>query len=511
MKTAIILIVFTQFLFAQGTRESDSLALVNIMEQNPDHTLNWDTSTPLEEWNGVWIHENRVTHLMIQEKNISILPESIGDMEKIEILNISHNSITDLPQSLGNLWRTPLVEWGSFNLSNNTISTLPSSLEETRYLLAIDFSHNQFSEFPSVITQLDSLQRVTMNNNTVSEIPGSCNNMTQLTHLHAHHNNISTFPDDISGLSKLQYLDISYNALTSILSDNQMYDNISTLNAAYNELSSFNVQNGQLPQLKNLHLSGNSALDLPAALTGLENCAHLQALYLDSMNIDILPQELFLLDDLTLLSLAGNAVSQIPPEISRMSTLKDLNLAHNSLSDLPGEFGNLNTIRSLNLARNSFSVLPEEFQNLTDIISLNLFYNDLETLPDFISPLSCTSLDVDSNFLKIENMSTEVIIWLHDRTPEWRDHQRTKTAIADRQNNHATDPVLRRSAEGMRVSGNIPHNTVLNMYSPAGRTVFSAPLGEQRSIGLPALSPGVYSAQLQAEGRSITATLIRIE
>jgi hypothetical protein len=74
-----------------------------------------------------------------------------------------------------------------------------------------------------------------------------------------------------------------------------------------------------------------------------------------------------------------------------------------------------------------------------------------------------------------------------------------------------TGPLLRPSAKGIGIAGNIPHNTVLNLYSPSGRMVFSAPVGEAGSIPLPALSPGVYSAQLQAKGRGIAATLIRIE
>jgi hypothetical protein len=252
-------------------------------------------------------------------------------------------------------------------------------------------------------------------------------------------------------------------------------------------------------------------IDLPRTLTNLSNCPGLANLYLDSINIKTLPQELFSLRDLTRLSLAGNSLSQIPPEISLMAMLNNLNLSHNQLSDLPAEFEYMNSIRILNLAHNHFSVLPEPLKTLTGISNLNLYYNELEMLPGFITDISPSTFNVDSNYLKIENLTPDVIIWLYEQAPEWRENQRTKTGIIDHTVSHLNSPTLRPSAKGIGIAGNIPHNTVLNLYTPAGRLVFSAPVGEAGSIPLPALSPGMYSAQLQAKGRGIAATMIRIE
>jgi hypothetical protein len=291
----------------------------------------------------------------------------------------------------------------------------------------------------------------------------------------------------------------------------QEFERLHTLDISFNALTSFDPEEGTFDNMKYLHLSGNMDIDLPRTLTNLSNCPGLTDLYLDSINIETLPQELFSLRDLTRLSLAGNSLSQIPPEISLMAMLNNLNISHNQLSDLPAEFEYMINVKSLDLAHNNFSVLPEQLKFLSGISTLNLYYNELENLPDFITDFSPRSFNIDSNYLKIENLTPDVIIWLYEQAPEWRGNQRTKTAGIDHAIQHHTGPLLRRSAKGIGIAGNIPHNTVLNLYTPAGRLVFSKPVGEAGSIPLPALSPGMYSAQLQAKGKGIAAALIRIE
>ncbi|KAI0929587.1 hypothetical protein AcV7_005080 [Taiwanofungus camphoratus] len=60
-------------------------------------------------------------------------------------------------------------------------------------------------------------------------------------------------------------------------------------------------------------------------------------IYLANNKICMLPQELFQLSGLTVLSLRSNALRTLPPQIAKLSNLRELNIAYNKLRWLPAE------------------------------------------------------------------------------------------------------------------------------------------------------------------------------
>ena len=97
-----------------------------------------------------------------------------------------------------------------------------------------------------------------------------------------------------------------------------------------------------------------------------------------------MPDSIFELTNLEILSLTNNKLIEISPKIGRLTQLKELSLMGNNLSTLPKEISNLVVLERLLLLGNKF--MPEELERIhrllpcTDLFiyldsELNDYYN----------------------------------------------------------------------------------------------------------------------------------------
>ncbi|KIK78648.1 hypothetical protein PAXRUDRAFT_163425 [Paxillus rubicundulus Ve08.2h10] len=84
---------------------------------------------------------------------------------------------------------------------------------------------------------------------------------------------------------------------------------------------------------------------------------HVLQLYLASNKISYLPPELFIVQNLTVLSLRGNKITFIPPDICRLTNLRELNISFNQLTYLPSEMRDMK-IDKLSVNPNPFILEP---------------------------------------------------------------------------------------------------------------------------------------------------------
>ncbi|KAJ1973539.1 hypothetical protein H4R34_005040 [Dimargaris verticillata] len=76
------------------------------------------------------------------------------------------------------------------------------------------------------------------------------------------------------------------------------------------------------------------------------------SLYLDHNRIPRLPQQLFQLDNLTVLILSNNCLSAIPPQVGQLTHLRELSVGNNMLRFLPMELTRLPSLTILNVHPN---------------------------------------------------------------------------------------------------------------------------------------------------------------
>ena len=154
---------------------------------------------------------DRFDRLDIRKQNITILPDSIGSLTNLRILNLDKNQLTALPESIGNL--TNLT---SLNLMENQLTILPESIGNLTNLNSLVLDYNQLAKLPETIVNLTKLEFLTIDYNRLINLPPKIGNLIHLNLLYLESNQITELPNSISDLTSLETLDLDKNLLSNL-------------------------------------------------------------------------------------------------------------------------------------------------------------------------------------------------------------------------------------------------------------------------------------------------------
>ncbi|KAL4575783.1 hypothetical protein LXL04_011869 [Taraxacum kok-saghyz] len=337
-------------------------------------------------YSGVSIVTTNATHyhinpgfreLALASCNLILFPESLQEMKDLEYLdlsnndihgeiphwageiggyrlsglNLSHNSITRLPQSL---W----VGLESLSLQANLIEgAIPPSFCNMSNLNYLDISNNRFDGMiPNMfIVSVSLVWLILKDNHLEGNVPISLASCEYLEILDLGNNRLNgTFPGWLGDLPRLQVL---------VLKSNNFHGPINTS-------SEFNLS---FPLLQVLDLSHNGFIGhLPhnlfqkfnAMKSGAEKSRNPQ--YLNTNGLYY--------------SLIVVVKGGIPNVIGTLKLLIALNLSHNNLNgQIPDALGNLSEIESLDLSWNQLTgEIPQGIADNTNLEVLNLSHNNLK-------------------------------------------------------------------------------------------------------------------------------------
>jgi hypothetical protein len=127
-----------------------------------------------------WLRE-----LVLTNNNITVLPDSIGNLKELVYLDLANNGIEYLPESIGELG-----ELGHLDLSENNLQRLPDSFSKLVELEHLDLSGNDIKElkkYPSVPYDFKKLEYVNLdgNHNLTNAAPakGFARDLEDLEHI----------------------------------------------------------------------------------------------------------------------------------------------------------------------------------------------------------------------------------------------------------------------------------------------------------------------------------------
>ncbi len=108
----------------------------------------------------------KASELNISNNSITSLPSEIGELSKLRILNVSNNLLTGaLPAEIRKI--TNLKE---LIASNNRLTGIPAEIGQLSNLEIIDFSNNSIDSFPLEIANIKgNLKEIDISNNNFSE------------------------------------------------------------------------------------------------------------------------------------------------------------------------------------------------------------------------------------------------------------------------------------------------------------------------------------------------------
>ncbi|MGD1930099.1 MAG: COR domain-containing protein [Leptolyngbyaceae cyanobacterium] len=194
--------------------------------------------------------QTRATGLDLSDMRLTALPESLGQLTQLRMLNLRNNQLTALPESMGQL-----TQLRSLTLTANQLTTLPESLGQLTQLQELNFSNNKISSLPESLGLLTELRILRFNENGVSKIPTFMSRLSRLEWLVCGGNELQELPEFISKFIHLERLyawGIGIDALPEWV--------------------------GNLNSLKLLNIHQNMIKDLPESIVKLD---HLNGLRLD--------------------------------------------------------------------------------------------------------------------------------------------------------------------------------------------------------------------------------------
>ena len=130
----------------------------------------------------------------------------IFNLWRLVRLNLSHNSLTTVPDEIAKL--TCLSE---LNLSHNNLETFPASvcLKESlqKSLSLLDLSHNQIKQLPLQICELTNIITLKVDNNVMTNLPPTIGRLFKLKFFSAAENKFASLPASFMRL-RLDSLDL---------------------------------------------------------------------------------------------------------------------------------------------------------------------------------------------------------------------------------------------------------------------------------------------------------------
>ena len=251
-------------------------------------SLNWDTDTAMDDWEGVTMSDGRVSRVWLRDEGLDgSVSAALGRLDMLTVLNLHTNSLSG---TIPDLSGASMLE--ELYLANNA---------------AYDDDGNRVNG-PGL----------------TGEIPAWLNGMTNMRELWLWGNGLSGSVPDLSGMTSLDKLKLANNDLDGGLPTADMLPpNMTWL------IIDRNPFGGEIPDLSSL--SGLRLLWLHSSeLTGSVPSGGMLPASLDDLN------------------LRDNMLSGDIPDLSALDNLTRLRLHNNSLSGaVPGSLGGLDSLKSL--------------------------------------------------------------------------------------------------------------------------------------------------------------------
>lgn len=282
---------------------------------------------------------------VVSRKEICLraLPDSIGNLTKLRILDLSSNDLRELPDSIGNLKNLEEL----YLSKNYEFSKLPDSIGNLESLKILELEGTNLDTLPESMGNLTNLENLSFSKATDSEgphSPGCCRDDERIYKIGQYspewyhkvinqslkHWSCPTLNFD-SKTSSLPLLDLSEKNLKQIPFGVYMLKGIQYKEESYGFRNVYNVPTlYATPALKELDVSNNQLTKISLLLKGLW-C--LEKLYVhNNPNLNYLPDFLWEMSRLKELKIDGKLIKDLPKN-ARVS-LEDKKLENQDIIDL---------------------------------------------------------------------------------------------------------------------------------------------------------------------------------
>ncbi|KAG9266988.1 leucine-rich repeat-containing protein 28 [Astyanax mexicanus] len=144
--------------------------------------------------------------LYLHSNNIAIIPQAIGNLVKLQSLDLSDNALQVICPEIGRL-----RSLRHLRLANNQLKFLPQELGDLKELETLDVSMNLLRTLPERLAQCLSLQCLTADRNRLHCIPRQLCLLPDLNELSMAANCLTSLPLDLGRSMELQFVFVDNN------------------------------------------------------------------------------------------------------------------------------------------------------------------------------------------------------------------------------------------------------------------------------------------------------------
>lgn len=316
--------------------------------------------------------EESVQRLFLSDKGLKQVPEQVRLMKNLEVLDLSHNALEELPLWLQELTRLNQLVL-SYNplLSPNVDFVLPVSLEH------LEIRGMGWEGFPSTIFDLPLLKSLNAGQNKIKALTEEIGKLEVLERLVLDTNTLRAIPTSFRKLNELRILSLQGNQIRKLSIGLTKCGQLTELHLDENQLTALPKGIGRLGKLELLSAPNNRLRRIPSELA---NCSMLRKLQLSGNRLKQLPSTLSNLDWLTEVDVSDNKLAQGPAVLAQCQRLRKLSLAGNRMKRL-GEWPDTLQLEEVDLSKNLLANI-EALKGLPQLRSLNIAANKLADFPD---------------------------------------------------------------------------------------------------------------------------------
>lgn len=168
--------------------------------------------------------------LNLSGNQLSDLPDELRQLTKLKVIFCSNNPFTHVPEILGELPHLSMVGFKACNISTLSPNALPVNL---RWLILTD---NALSSMPKAIGGSQYLQKCMLAGNKLRELPDAMQNCTHLELLRISANQFKTLPDWLLNMPKLSWLALAGNPM-SMAHEKQAFTSSTLPHIAWDKLT----------------------------------------------------------------------------------------------------------------------------------------------------------------------------------------------------------------------------------------------------------------------------------
>ncbi|WYZ34973.1 hypothetical protein EsH8_I_001249 [Colletotrichum jinshuiense] len=290
----------------------------------------------------------KLTYLDVSNNRLEQLDHAeLHGLQGILKLNIANNRLKALPQYFG-----AYKALRNLNISSNFLDKFPLFLCDVESLVELDLSFNSVSNLPDEIGKLRNLEKFVITNNRLSNaLPESFRQLSGLRELDIKYNAITSI-NIISELPKLEILSADHNSISQFVGT---FERIRSLKLNSNPITKFEIIEPVLT-LKMLNLSHCQLASIDETFNNMLN---LERLVLDKNYFVSLPPHIGNLSKLEHFSIANNNVAELPTSIGCLTELRVLDVRRNNIRKLPMELWWANKLETLNASSNILENFPK--------------------------------------------------------------------------------------------------------------------------------------------------------